>query len=158
MGVDAAVNLYRLSGYLLPNELNPQLKAGDNSHSVHSPSSARRVISVGATAYRRGFYNYLGVWKDYNKGTDGRRTSFSSVGPTLDGRTKPDVMAPGQNIISAYSSFFINNPDNVGELGSDVKHFPFNGKTYAWNSNGGTSMSSPIIAGAIALWLQAIHG
>lgn len=155
VGVDAAVNLYRLSGYLLPNELNPQLKAGDNSHSVHSPSSARRVISVGATAYRRGFYNYLGVWKDYNKGTDGRRTSFSSVGPTLDGRTKPDVMAPGQNIISAYSSFFINNPDNVGELGSDVKHFSFNGKTYAWNSNGGTSMSSPIIAGAIALWLQA---
>ena len=50
VGVDATINLYRLSGYLLPNELNPQLKAGDNSHSVHSPSSARRVISVGATA------------------------------------------------------------------------------------------------------------
>ena len=65
-------------------------------------------------------------------------------------------MAPGQNIISAYSSYFIMNPKNAGApLASDVRHFQYNGRTYAWNANGGTSMSSPVVAGAIALWLQA---
>lgn len=153
---EATIDLYRIRGFLPPRDQNPMLKMGDNSYSINSPSSAPSVISVGATAYRRGFLNYLGEWKEYNKGTDGRRTSFSSVGPTIDGRIKPDVMAPGQNIISAYSSYFIMNPKNAGApLASDVRHFQYNGRTYAWNANGGTSMSSPVVAGAIALWLQA---
>ena len=153
---EATIDLYRIRGFLPPHDQNPMLKMGDNSYSIHSPSSAPSVISVGATAYRRGFLNYLGEWKDYDKGTDGRRTSFSGVGPTIDGRTKPDVMAPGQNVVSAYSSYFIMNPKNAGApLASDVKHFEHNGRTYAWNANSGTSMSSPVVAGAIALWLQA---
>lgn len=156
VGNTANIDLYRIAGYLVANPLDPSLNSGDNGYSVHSPSSALSVISVGATAYRQGFLNYLGDWKSYDKGTGGVRTSFSGVGPTLDGRTKPDVMAPGQNIISSYSSFFINNPANAGfPLSSDVHHFDYNGTTYAWNSNGGTSMSSPVVAGAIALWLQA---
>lgn len=153
---EATIDLYRIRGFLPPRDQNPMLKMGDNSYSINSPSSAPSVISVGATAYRRGFLNYLGEWKEYDKGTDGRRTSFSGVGPTIDGRIKPDVMAPGQNIISAYSSYFIMNPKNAGApLASDVRHFQYNGRTYAWNANGGTSMSSPVVAGAIALWLQA---
>jgi subtilisin family serine protease len=36
-----------------------------------------------------------------------------------------------------------------------VEHFDVNGRTYAWNSNTGTSMSTPVVSGAIALWLQA---
>jgi hypothetical protein len=36
-----------------------------------------------------------------------------------------------------------------------VAHFDFAGRTYAWNANSGTSMSSPAVGGAIALWLQA---
>lgn len=153
---EATIDLYRIRGFLPPRDQNPMLKMGDNSYSINSPSSAPSVISVGATAYRRGFLNYLGEWKEYDKGTDGRRTSFSSVGPTIDGRIKPDVMAPGQNIISAYSSYFIMNPKNAGApLASDVRHFQYNGRTYAWNANGGTSMSSPVVAGTIALWLQA---
>ena len=36
-----------------------------------------------------------------------------------------------------------------------MAHFTFNGRTYAWNANSGTSMSTPVVAGVIALWLQA---
>lgn len=45
----------------------------------------------------------------------------------------------------------------AGDIRSDVAHFAFNGRTYAWNSNTGTSMATPVVAGAIALWLQAPH-
>lgn len=157
VGKEADIELYRISGKWVQNkEIDAELFSGDNSHSIHSPSSAPSVISVGATAYREGFLNYRGEWKNYSQGTGGRLTSFSGIGPTLDGRIKPDVVAPGQNIISAYSSFYINNPDNVGfPLSSDTRHFMYNGKEYAWNSNSGTSMSGPVVAGAIALWLQA---
>lgn len=69
---------------------------------------------------------------------------------------KPDVMAPGQNVISSYSSFYEeNNPTATDCAVYDVRRFKYNGRTYAWNSNSGTSMASPVVAGVIALWLQA---
>lgn len=153
-GVEA--QMYIVRGYFWNCSADPSLADGDNSHSIHSPSSAPNVICVGANGYRTGFKNYLGDWKYYPAGTSGTVTSYSSRGPTIDGRTKPDVVAPGQNIISAYSSFYINNKENVGnDINSDVRHFLWNGTTYAWNANSGTSMSAPVVTGAIALWLQA---
>ena len=156
VGRDADIELYRMSGYMFPHTLNPVLDAGDCKYTIFSPSSSPDVICVGSTSYRTQFVNYLGEKKVYDSGRDGIRSPFSAMGPTLDGRIKPDVMAPGQNIISSYSTFFINNPANVnGSVQSDVRHFDYNGRTYAWNSNAGTSMSAPVVAGAIALWLQA---
>ena len=64
-------------------------------------------------------------------------------------------MAPGTNIISSYSSYYLENHPDAGDITWDVAHFPFQGRTYAWNSNSGTSMSCPAAAGVIALWLQA---
>lgn len=127
----------------------------DNSHSVLSPSSAPSVICVGMNGYRKEFTNYLGKVMDFGGSTNGEININSSVGPTFDGRIKPDVVAPGQNIVSAYSSFYIENNPNANDINSDVRHFQYNGRTYAWNSNMGTSMSSPVVAGVIALWLQA---
>ena len=80
---------------------------------------------------------------------------YSSVGPTLDGRTKPDVVAPGNNIVSSYNSFYEEHNPQATDINSDVAHFAFAGRTYPWNSNTGTSMAAPVVAGAIALWLQA---
>jgi subtilisin family serine protease len=77
------------------------------------------------------------------------------VGPTFDGRIKPDVVAPGTNIISSYSSYYLESYPTANDISWDVEHFDFNGRTYAWNTNTGTSMSTPVVAGAIALWLQA---
>lgn len=156
MGRDADIELYRMSGYMFPHALDPVLDAGDCRYTIFSPSSSPDVICVGSTSYRTQFVNYLGEKKVYDSGQKGIRSSFSAMGPTLDGRIKPDVMAPGQNIISSYSSFFINNPKNVNaSVKSDVRHFEYNGRTYAWNANAGTSMSAPVVTGAIALWLQA---
>lgn len=156
IGRDADIELYRMSGYMFPHALDPVLDAGDCRYTIFSPSSSPDVICVGSTSYRTQFVNYLGEKKVYDSGRNGIRSPFSAMGPTLDGRIKPDVMAPGQNIVSSYSTFFINNPANVnGSVQSDVRHFDYNGRTYAWNSNAGTSMSAPVVAGAIALWLQA---
>ena len=156
MGRDADIELYRMSGYMFPHSLDPVLDAGDCRYTIFSPSSSPDVICVGSTSYRTQFVNYLGEKKVYDSGQKGIRSSFSAMGPTLDGRIKPDVMAPGQNIISSYSTFFINNPKNVNaSVKSDVRHFKYNDRIYAWNANAGTSMSAPVVTGAIALWLQA---
>ena len=145
------VDFYRGSGYVIPIE--PTI--GDNAYSIHSPASAPSVICVGATGYRTGFVNYQGEYHEYNQGTSGQRSDYSSVGPTYDERIKPDVMAPGTNVISSYSSYYLEAKPDARDIGSDVEHFDFRGRTYAWNANSGTSMSTPVVAGAIALWLEA---
>jgi hypothetical protein len=62
--------------------------------------------------------------------SSGSRSSFSSVGPTVDGRIKPDIMAMGSN---------------------DVVASPYNDNTYTTAS--GTSFSCPLSAGVAALIL-----
>ena len=155
LGKDADVELYKVMGGLEVHTRNPALCDADNTHCIHSPSSAPSVICVGATSYRTQFTNYKGEVQIYDQGVNGQRGDYSSVGPTFDGRIKPDVMAPGTNIISAYSSYYIEHKPDARDLNSDIQHFDFRGRTYAWNSNAGTSMSTPAVGGAIALWLEA---
>jgi len=155
VGLDADVEYYRVNGTLISHSLNPALNAGEGVCCIHSPSSAPCVVSVGATTYRDSIQNLNGEWKKYWLGHGGIRAPFSSIGPTFDGRVKPDVVAPGNNIISSYSSFYEETHPERADLTWDVSRFDFRGRTYAWNSNTGTSMSCPAVAGAIALWLQA---
>jgi subtilisin family serine protease len=73
----------------------------------------------------------------------------------LAGLVKPDVLAPGTNVVAAFSSFFAeHNPGVMTEY--DVARSVFNGQEYTWSSQSGTSMACPIVAGIIAQWLQAI--
>ena len=153
MGIDADIEFWRVNGNLVENDFNPSLCAGEPNHNIHSPASSPRVIC--ATTHRDGIRNLNGEWKSYWQAERGMRAPFSSVGPTTDGRTKPDVMAPGNNIISSYSSYYLETHPNAGDIQWDVAHFDFQGRTYPWNSNTGTSQSCPAVAGAIALWLQA---
>lgn len=129
----------------------------DYSYGVNSPGSAPSVICVGSTGYRPVLINHNGkpLNMEFYSVSDGELMPTSSIGPTYDERIKPDVMAPGLNIVSAYSSFFeegITLPDG---LMNDIRLFDYNNRKYAWHALSGTSMASPVVAGVIALWLQA---
>ncbi len=155
LGSEADVEMWRMNGYFFSSQVNPLLADGEKGHSIHSPSSSPSVISVGATSYRDHVINVFGDSMAYWKGSGGLLTEFSSKGPTFDGRVKPDCVAPGNNIISSYNSFYLENHPDASDNRWDVSRFTFQGRTYAWNSNSGTSMSTPAVGGAIALWLQA---
>jgi len=106
--------------------------------------------------------SFLGTWgqrygfptnplrDDVTAGNAQQMASWSSRGPTDDGRIKPDVVAPGTWILSGYSGLYQEgygdpvNPQN-GAYQWDGWGMPFNG---AYKYMGGTSMANPIAAGA----------
>jgi subtilisin family serine protease len=71
----------------------------------------------------------------------GRLASFSSRGPTADGRIKPDVVAPGQSVYTVSGRGADDGADDAFAL-REYRYVP------------GTSFASPIVAGASALLLQ----
>ena len=79
----------------------------------------------------------------------GNLSGFSSKGPTVDGRTKPDISSTGQSVLSSVNSYDISNQTGF------VEEVEFNGKTYGFKRFSGTSMSGPMVAGIVALMLEA---
>ena len=133
--------------------------------SLASPGTAKNVITVGASEnLRTGFTVTWGAgfpadnWVDpiFNDpiadDQDGM-APFSSRGPTDDGRIKPDLVAPGTLIISARS----HDPNSPGD--GDLLGWGHYDANYFYN--GGTSMATPLAAGAAALvreWLTELRG
>ncbi len=122
--------------------------------SVSSPGTAKNCITVGACENKRPVFNadtYGGWWRDDYPAAPFKDdpmaddpddvAAFSSRGPTLDNRVKPDVIAPGTFILSTRSSLLAAN-------NSGWSAFPPN-KSYFFM--GGTSMAAPLTAGAVAL-------
>ncbi len=155
IGTDAEIEAYKLIGNFVNKSANPDLCDSEVSHNIHAPASSPDVICVGATAYVSSYVNMQGETKVFDCGENGVRASFSSVGPTIDGRLKPDVMAPGTNVISSTSSYFFEADPDSPQVSDLVESFNYNGRTYYWKADTGTSMSTPAVAGAIALWLEA---
>ncbi len=155
IGEEAEIEAYSLVGEFVENDINPLLADEETSHNVLAPGAAPAVIAVGATAYVTEYENMFGDTKTYDYGTDGTRAAFSSVGPTLDGRTKPDVMAPGTNIVSSTNSFYFEANPDADQWNDLVGSCDFGDRTYYWKADTGTSMSTPFVAGIIALWLEA---
>ena len=106
-----AANIATFMGIVVCNSMGND---GPNEGTLIAPADAHFILSVGAV-------NGAGVIE-----------SFSSRGPTFDGRTKPEVCARGRSVWS-------------GSADSD--------SSYA--SVSGTSLSTPLIAGAACLLVQA---
>ncbi len=109
-----AANIAASKGMLVVNSAG---NSGSNNTFpyIGSPADGEGVFSIGAVT------------------ATGDRASFSSIGPTYDGRIKPDVMGMGQQTALA-------NGNNFFTTGS------------------GTSFSSPVIAGMSACLWQARPG
>lgn len=127
--------------------------------SIGSPATAKNVMSVGASenlVSDGGIQRKVGDLKkqdgsplfsaepiksDYLSNNVNGIAAFSSRGPTDDRRMKPDVVAPGANILSVRSQV-----EGASELWGAMD------ANYSWS--GGTSMSTPLVAGGVAVVRQ----
>jgi len=95
---------------------------------INDPGNAQEAITVGST-HRDEPHRY-GV------------SYFSSKGPTGDGRLKPDLLAPGEKIISC------------GIPGSKLSQTDGDNQPCAYLETSGTSMAAPHVSGTIAAFLS----
>jgi subtilisin family serine protease len=115
------------------------------------------MVGVGLTSHRDSVTNLNGerITYEYNTGEPGQVVTWSGTGPTLEGRLKPDVVAPGHNIISAFNSNCNLENLSTKKKGQLVEHETIGDRDYYWKAESGTSMAAPVVTGTIALWLQA---
>jgi len=95
---------------------------------INDPGNAEYAITVGST--HRDMPHRYGV------------SYFSSKGPTGDGRRKPDLLAPGERILSCAAA------------GSELVNREAQGAPCSYFESSGTSMAAPHVSGSIAAFLS----
>ena len=125
------------------------ITGGTSSGSISDLVTCDSVISVGAYCSRKSFIDSGGELYSYNRCNPNDIAYFSSYGPDERGIDRPDVCAPGFAVISSANRYHDS---------SSYQHVPpsaiVNDVEYPYSVIYGTSMSSPVVAGAIALMLQ----
>ncbi len=78
---------------------------GDNNKSIGIPGTSQQVVCVGSYVTKNQWIDIDGIPRQQpGNPVIGDISGFSSLGPTRDGRTKPDITAPGEVIVAALSS------------------------------------------------------
>ena len=110
---------------------------GPSPYSIGAPGNSRKIITVGSS--------------DMIRGSAGR--DYSGRGPTRSCIKKPDIVAPGSNIVSCYP-MIQNSLTNGYHPMPSTKDTPnsYNGASYLPRT--GTSMATPIVSGCAALLLE----
>lgn len=129
------------TGYAVQNTLARGPVASGLDLTINDPGNAELAITVGST-HRESPHMY-GV------------SYFSSKGPTGDGRLKPDLVAPGEKIISCASTQAVR--DGVSGEVEAKSTTPRGGKPKTralYKEDSGTSMAAPHVSGAIAAFLS----
>lgn len=111
----------------------------DRNDTIGIPGTAHYVVTVGAYVTKTSWKGMNDQLFGSNSTSIGGIASYSSWGPTRDGRIKPDVAAPGSLIASARSKAIAEKPSDP-----DLFH----------RILAGTSMATPHVTGIIALMLQ----
>ncbi|MBS1941928.1 MAG: S8 family serine peptidase, partial [Bacteroidetes bacterium] len=119
----------------------PGWTAGDAQYGIGEPGCTESAITAAACQST--------TWSSGGTVITGGIAGFSSFGPTLDGRIKPDITAPGLSIASSINSFTDNSY-------SPILQVPFQGRNYPFARLSGTSMATPAVAGTAALLLEAV--
>ena len=155
VGEESRVEIFGSSSSALRNlpDTDTRWQGASKGHNILAPGCFAETICVGATTHRLGYLKASGEYiKNFDMPT-GLLGNYSSTGPALNGLSKPDVAAPGSNVESANSSYFFEaHPTSTAY---HVAYSDVEGRRYPWGVNSGTSMATPVVAGTIALWLQA---
>ncbi|MGL4331802.1 MAG: S8/S53 family peptidase [Bacteroidales bacterium] len=137
------------------NALNgvSDLVAGNTDYTVGEVGGvAKDIITVGAYVSRDKWTAMNGGVYHYQNGFLNDIAGFSSKGPTADGRIKPDIAAPGSAVVSSVNHF---SSEYSSTYPLSVAMKTVNSTNYYWGIMQGTSMASPVVAGSLALWLEA---
>lgn len=136
----------------------PWAVTGNTTSTVSDMGAAQSVLLVGAYASKTSFLNINGQQLGYGSYVGANRiVPFSSHGPMIDGRIKPDIAAPGLTLATSVTSFDTSYTPTGSNSSGVISGYtqPGTGKKYYYAEFIGTSASSPAAAGIVALLLQA---
>ena len=93
------------------------------------------------------------LYSDPSAGNAEQMAAFSGTGPTDDGRIKPDVVAPGTWVLSAFSDLYQESYGDPANPQNGSYQYPGWGypQSAEYKYMGGTSMSNPLVAGGAAV-------
>ncbi|GEM_PF-3931698 len=151
---DGTQYLYSITGLDLNDE--GTIIIANNESSIVGSSCTDVVISVGAWYLGADYTDFNGE-ENVDENPKGDITVFSSYCVSDDnGVSRPDVCAPGQYIVGGVNSYcsYFQPVDDTDALAIAAKDY-CEGHHSAISMDAGTSYSCPVMAGIIALWLQA---